>query len=135
MFSPHVTLTLSGGCVYEFWQCSNGYGLARLHDEKDKLQSLPGVHLGREDLRDIRLIRDREISETRHTAQGTLLIYQDFANYKASLRATSVTPHSSDRGASEDSLERTPASLEAQYPQTFKYNGPDLESCVDWSGI
>jgi hypothetical protein len=34
LYSPLMSCLFYGGCVYEFWQSANGYGLVGTHEEK-----------------------------------------------------------------------------------------------------
>ncbi|KAK3697732.1 hypothetical protein LTR37_017314 [Vermiconidia calcicola] len=142
LYSPQMTRVFSGGFVYKFWHGANPYGLVGTLPAREE-----GVTPGEVQQPDR---RDAYVAETRQTAQGTLRIFQDFMNYKASLEATKDIQPNNDRAVThalnsdlvessglahvfvnrcsitprEDLVEETPA-----------YVGQVPESCVDWVKI
>lgn len=137
-YSTQMTRVFSGGCVYESWHNSNGYGLAKMltRREEESLayrQSTEGLTPERQTLTDLRRLYGREVVETRQTAWGTLLVLKDFANYKASLVATREVPPNVDRTytSNEETLERPPSLLQMTYPWAFA----EENEVPDWAGI
>jgi hypothetical protein len=117
LFSPKMTDLFSGGCVYELWQGPNAFGLALLK-RKDPSNRQDRAQPGR-------------IAETRESDSGTLLLFEDFFNYKARLESVTEVPVGVGDGpiASGETAEASGVSsedfLEIRVP----------ESCVDWSAI
>ncbi len=76
--SPGMSRVFSGGCVYEFWQSANGYGLVEILGQ-DTDTRMAAYRQAPDD--------PSKVSERRETDQGVLLVYVDFANYKKNLAA------------------------------------------------
>lgn len=121
LYSNPMTRVFSGGCVYEFIDSTNDYGLVAMPgtDEKRWFQEYRG--------------NEKQVSEVRPTDQGNLYVYHDFVNYKAALaEPTGYDP-------SWDIMERQAA--ERQYTDTSQmawpwdtqYRMPD--TCIDWDNI
>lgn len=70
LYSSLMSHIFSGGCVYEFWQNANGYGLVEMLKHQGDKQT---THT------------ESTIYERQETDRGTLLILRDFVNYKARL--------------------------------------------------
>ncbi|THW03902.1 hypothetical protein D6D26_03134 [Aureobasidium pullulans] len=121
LYSDPMTRVFSGGCVYDFAESPNGYGLV----------ALPGTDetgwFGKSD------IVETHGSETRDTDAGKLYILHDFGNYKAAL--AEPTSHNSswstmeleavERHNVDTSLMSWPWGSEPQMPET----------CIDWDNI
>ena len=108
----------SGGCVYQFWQGSNCYGLAQFEPKAATYDRRNTPKAGK-------------VAEKRESDLGTLLLFEDFVNYKAQLaalpqRATSVNERSKEQ-----------KNMEAHGPTSwnFEIEGAVPESCVDWLAI
>jgi len=116
-----MTRVFSGGCLYDFAEGPNGYGLV----------ALPGTDetgwFGKSD------IVETHGAETRNTDAGKLYILYDFGNYKAAL--AEPTSHNSswstmeleavERHNVDTSLMSWPWGSELQMPET----------CIDWDNI
>lgn len=118
LFSPEMMKIFSGGCVYEMWHGPNQYGLAQM--------VAPGSSE----------VDSKSIREQRETQIGTLLLYEDFGNYKAALAATQevqrvVSPDIVGR----DEEVRTGEGHQDQKQQVLDIPGAIPESCVDWDAI
>ena len=114
----------SGGCVYEFWQGPNRYGLVEMRKQKtDTRKSY------QQDSRN-----HNKVVEIRETDHGLLLIYHDFANYKANLAITEGLEadwHRDNALASgEDNLGGNIDMERMNWPWEPIFQEP--ESCVDW---
>ena len=107
----------SGGCVYEFWQGGNNYGLVKLQTSRDG----PATAGDREPPHEIR-----------QTDQGTLLISNEFEQYKAKLHSTKdvdVSPPSSAPTESEGY--GVPADVQSR----FEAGGKIPDTCIDWAQL
>jgi hypothetical protein len=117
LYSPKMTDLFSGGCVYELWQGPNAFGLALL-EHKNPSNKRNRAKPGR-------------IAETRENDSGTLLLFEDFFNYKAMLASVAEVPTGVDDGPT--------ARREAAEAPSLASEGFDgmtvPESCVDWSTI
>lgn len=118
LYSPEMTDVFSGGCVYQFWQGSNSYGLAQFEHNAITYDRRNTPEAGK-------------VAEKRDSDLGTLLLFEDFVNYKAQLaalpqRATSVNERSKEQ-----------KNMEAHGPTSwnFEIEGAVPESCVDWLAI
>jgi hypothetical protein len=109
----------SGGCVYEFWQGSNAYGLAMLERKIDThdVRNMP---------------RAGKVVEKRESHLGTTLLFEDFMNYKAQLAALPQFPASGDV-SSVAKQEMVDASSPTSW--AFPIEGTVPESCLVWSAI
>lgn len=121
LYSDPMTKVFSGGCVYEFADGGNKYGLA----------AMPGSDEGRW-FGPFRLA-EKKVIETRETDQGNLYIYHDFANYKAALAEPT------DYDPSWDIMERQSAerhntdTTQMTWPWDPEYQVP--ATCIDWENI
>ena len=122
LYSPQMTKIFSGGCVYEFWYRTNGYGLVHMRPSTDDSTSA-----------DPALILDH----TRQTDQGTLLVFKDFENYKARLHATRETEPISDGAETgkEDATMAARDQSQTSLQHTLTDIGQIPESCVNWTEI
>ena len=118
LYSPEMTRVFSGGCVYELWHGANRYGLVGMLPAREE-----GITPGKVRQRDR---NDAYVAETRQTDQGTLRIFQDFMNYKASLEATKDIQPNNDRAMT---------GREGLVKGTTQDVGQVPESCVDWLKI
>jgi hypothetical protein len=118
-----MSRVFSGGCVYEFWQGANRYGLVEMRDQKTETR--PATYRQAPD-------DQNKVNETRESDQGLLLIYHDFANYKANLAATKGVEAEWNRiSADSEAIERGDGSLrQTSWPWEPEFHEP--ESCVDW---
>lgn len=116
-----MTRVFSGGCVYEFIDSPNNYGLAAMPgaDEERWFQEFRG--------------NEKKVVEVRPTDQGNLYIYHDFANYKAALAEPT------DNNPSWDNMERRVAerqnidTSQMTWPWDPRYQMP--ATCIDWDNI
>ncbi|KAG9603021.1 putative cytochrome P450, partial [Aureobasidium melanogenum] len=121
LYSDPMTKVFSGGCVYEFADGNNNYGLA----------AIPGSDEGKW-FGTFRLA-EKKVIETRETDQGNLYIYHDFANYKAALA------ESTDYDPSWDTMERqvverhNTGMTQMTWPWDPEYQMP--ATCMDWDNI
>lgn len=118
LYSPSMTKIFSGGCAYELWQGHNTFGLALLErNDASSRRSVP---------------RTGRVAERRENESGTLLLFEDFMNYKA--RLAEVLSNS----ASLDKLPKTRQAVVdvlAASSEDVEIEGKIPESCVDWSII
>lgn len=111
----------SGGCVYDFLDSANAYGLVAM-DSNDKRWF------------QMRTDVDGKIIETRETDAGNVYIYQDFANYKAAL-AESADNHNPSWDAMEREAEER-HNIDVT-ERTWSW-GPEYQipaTCIDWDNI
>lgn len=93
LYSLQMSQVFSGGCAYEFWEDSNGYGLVELVDQEHD-HTLPAWLV--EQRREKALARagtTQKTAERRQTERGALSIFHDFVNYKTNLDATRDIEH------------------------------------------
>lgn len=124
LYSPHMSRVFSGGCVYQFWQAANRYGLVEMRERdtegKFKIHR-PVPRVG------------KKVAEKRETSPGLLLIYHDFVNYKTELAAArdveaNWTPEN------EEETERGRMNMtQLSWPWEPGFQEPD--SCVDWMEV
>jgi hypothetical protein len=119
IYSPEMTEIFSGGCVYQFWQGSNNYGLALFEPDAATYDRRNTPKAGK-------------VAEKRESDIGNVLLFEDFKNYKAQLAVLPRMP----TGVNERSAEQQNM-VEAQSPKSwnFEIEGEVPESCVDWSAI
>lgn len=114
--------------MYEFWQHANGYGLAKLLNEQEEaaladqrpFEERPPMWSS---LGSVEKIHGGKVAETRKTELGTLLLYEDFVNYKAILEAT--------REIAPNTRETTSVVVPERLPLAFDGVGEIPETCVD----
>ena len=116
----------SGGCVYEFWQGSNGYGLVEMLNRETGTK----MKAYQQDPDD-----EKKVIEKRETDQGLLLIYQDFAKYKAKLVAARCVETNWDRGDRnyEGDGGGNVDMMQMSWPWEPECQEP--ESCINWGKI
>lgn len=118
-----MSRVFSGGCVYEFWQSANGYGLVEMLGQKTDTR-LAAYQQAPAD--------QNKMIEKRETDQGLLLIYHDFANYRANLAAAGRAEADQDCGLVE--LERKERrsvdKTQMCWPCEPEFHEP--ASCVAW---
>lgn len=107
----------AGGCLYEFWQSSNGYGLVEMVGKETDTR-LAAYQQAPDDR--------NKVKERRETKQGVLLAYHDFANHKRNL--AEVEEVEADLGHT-----LTQQRGQERWPWEPEYNQP--ESCVDWGRL
>jgi hypothetical protein len=118
-----MTAIFSGGCIYEFWQNANGYGLAQM--ERNAAQTKRYALVPR--------VNPVKVAETRQTEWGTLLLLEDFMNYKTRLHETRGFLTGTDRSSIVYE-----AAVEGRSGTSFgksTMEGTIPESCVDWVGL
>lgn len=119
LYSPEMTEVFSGGCVYQFWQGPNNYGLASFEPDAATYDRRKTFKTGK-------------VAEKRESDLGTVLLFEDFMNYKAQLAALPQMP------TSEDNPQATKQNAVAASTSTswaFEIESAVPESCVDWSVI
>ena len=128
LYSPQMSQVFSGGCVYEFWHHANGYGLVEMHKQREiPKSSAYQLPLSRAD-------DPSKVIEKRETEQGLLLIFHDFANYKAKLAATLDVESGWDRGLVElEVAHKRSVDTQMSWPWEPEFHEP--ESCVDWAKL
>ncbi|KAK1913200.1 hypothetical protein P3342_005136 [Pyrenophora teres f. teres] len=121
LYSPPMSRVFSGGCVYEFWQSTNGYGLVEMlrHGSDNQVPAL------RKNPHD-----ESKISERREIYGGMLLIFKDFVNYKTKLAEVSSVEVGVVIEAAEREGEQVQTDTKASGPWQAKFRM--LETCVDW---
>nr|POE72918.1 1,3-beta-glucanosyltransferase pga4 [Quercus suber] len=128
LYSAPMTRTFSGGCVYEFWRAANGYGLVEMLPSKMNTRSA-AYRAAMARAKDQNLVLEK-----RETEEGTLLVYHDFANYKARLEATEDVESTWAQGHPNAGVE----SQDIGVTQTSRLQSPQLDvpdTCVDWDRI
>ncbi|KAH0402784.1 glycolipid anchored surface protein GAS1, partial [Aureobasidium melanogenum] len=121
LYSDPMTRVFSGGCVYEFTDNPNDFGLVATPgtDEERWFQVFGG--------------NQEKVVEVRQTDQGNLYIYHDFANYKAALAEPT------DYDPSWDIMERQSAEryntdpTQMTWPWDPEYQVP--ATCIDWDNM
>lgn len=115
LFSSQMTEVFSGGCVYEFWQGGNCYGLVKIPSSRDSAvgRVIPSHH-------------------TRDTELGQLLIFDDFENYKNKLRAIQSIEVNTQQ---HTPLENDSANVAEAARLRFERDGQIPESCVNWNRL
>ncbi|KAL7773253.1 hypothetical protein CFE70_003217 [Pyrenophora teres f. teres 0-1] len=121
LYSPAMSRVFSGGCVYEFWQSTNGYGLVEMLRHGSDNQ-VPAYRQNPDD--------ESKISERREIHGGMLLIFKDFVNYKTKLAEVSSVEVEVVIEAAEREGEQVQTDTKASGPWQAKFRM--LESCVDW---
>jgi len=124
-----MSRVFSGGCVYEFWQSANNYGLVELVEPKPEEQSDLEAKKRRKALR--RANDGNVVAEKRETGLGLILVYHDFVNYKNALAATRNIEREWEDG--ELGSGRPGNAAPMHWPWEPQYTEPD--SCVDWEQI
>jgi len=125
LYSPATTAVFSGGCVYEFWQGNNNYGLCSLEVDNPKV---PVGEFGNPSRRKA----SNAVAEIRQVDAGTLYIFKDFVNYKQRLAETM------DVVASADGAPEPAQGTENWKDSLFGHKPSDdvvPESCVDWTEV
>lgn len=106
----------SGGCVYEYEQEANNWGLVKIFPDRRDEIGLAGRH----ESHDLKLEH-----YTRETTLGTLYVFKEFDNYKARLAETKdVVPNAEWESVASQSNQSQPSQ---------QWTIP--ESCVDWAAI
>jgi hypothetical protein len=113
LFSPATCRVFSGGCVYEFWQGANGYGLVEMVER--------GKDAGDES----------RIYERRKRETGTVLVFRDFVEYKARLAEVGGVEGEDDGEVGGGGKEKG----ERSSMQSWQVELRVPESCVDWERI
>lgn len=105
--------------MYEFWQGANTYGLALLERKNPAF-----------DRRDTP--RPGKVVEKRESDLGTVLLFEDFMDYKTQLAALLRMPTNVNQRSAEQQK-----TSKAQSPTSwnFEIEGAVPGTCVDWSTI
>ncbi|CAD0110411.1 unnamed protein product, partial [Aureobasidium uvarum] len=121
LYSDPMSRIFSGGCIYEFTDSANGYGLVAMPEAVDSRCFR------------IRTDAEKNVMETRTTDQGEIYIYHDFANYKAALA------QSAQNDPSWDIMERQAAErIDVDVTQGTWPWGPEFQmpaTCIDWDNV
>ena len=111
-----MTEVFSGGCVYEFWQGSNCYGLAQLEPSSANYDRRNTPIAGK-------------VAEKRESDLGTVLLFEDFMNYKTQLAALPQLSTSKNERMTEQ--QKTVEAQSMMSPES-DIEGEVPESCMDW---
>ncbi|KAF4547506.1 1,3-beta-glucanosyltransferase PGA4-like protein [Elsinoe fawcettii] len=128
IYSAPMTDVFTGGCVYEFWQAINLYGLVELMPkEGDTRSARRRKVIAKMDVK-------TKVAEKREREDGTLLIYHDFVNYKNMLAAVDQRPDvdRQDEWVLVSRNQSEPGSAD-KWPWEPKYSEPP--SCMNWDEI
>ena len=128
LYSRNMKRVFSGGCAYEFWQGKNAYGLAELLERgKDNRRLAQRQNHDKQD-------DEGKVAERRETERGTLLVFQDFVNYKTKLAEVGeVGVETGVDEAATRGLEYGESGAEGSGEWQIGLSVP--ESCVDWGEI
>jgi hypothetical protein len=124
-----MSRVFSGGCVYEFWQSANNYGLVELMEPKPEDQNEFEATKRRRALQ--RANDESLVAEKRETEQGLVLVYHDFVNYKEALAATQNIEREWEDG--ELGSGGNGDAMQMNWSWEPQFTEPD--SCVDWEQI
>ncbi|KAG9845528.1 glycolipid anchored surface protein GAS1, partial [Aureobasidium melanogenum] len=121
LYSDPMTRVFSGGCVYEFTDNANNFGLAAMPgaDEEWWFQKFRG--------------NQKKVIEVRQTDQGNLYIYHDFASYKAALAEPTDYDPSWDIMERQAAERHNTATTQMTWPWDPEYQMP--ATCIDWDNI
>nr|POE86655.1 1,3-beta-glucanosyltransferase gel2 [Quercus suber]POE87642.1 1,3-beta-glucanosyltransferase gel2 [Quercus suber] len=125
LYSAPMNQTFSGGCVYEFWQARNGFGLVEMLPDSGPSARRAATNRAND---------QHKVYEKRETSEGTLLIYHDFANYKAGLEATREVESTWNHDQAHATTEPREIDITTRGPlRARRFEVPD--SCIDWDEI
>ncbi|KAF1933079.1 glycoside hydrolase family 72 protein [Didymella exigua CBS 183.55] len=144
LYSPQMSQVFSGGCAYDFWESSNGYGLVELVNQEQP-RTTPAWAVEQDDETPLARADDPEkTAEKRQTERGPLSIYHDFVNFKAKLDATRHIEHdwegdimereATERGSVDVSQMNWPWEPENQIPDTV-VDWVETEDLVNGRGL
>ena len=88
LYSPEMSQVFSGGCAYEFWNSSNGYGLVELVGQEQARTTPAWAVEQRRDKAIERSDNPSKTAEKRETERGTVSVFHDSVNYRDNLNAT-----------------------------------------------
>jgi len=129
LYSENMKRVFSGGCAYEFWQGKNAYGLVELL-EHGKHKRHPVYSQNHNHDHD----DEGKVAERRETDRGTLLVFQDFVNYKTKLAEVGeVGMETGAGGVTTREGEKGEFGTEDGGEWQVRLSMP--ESCVDWGEI
>ncbi|KAH0363540.1 glycolipid anchored surface protein GAS1, partial [Aureobasidium melanogenum] len=119
-FHP-MTRVFSGGCVYDFTDTPNNFGLVAMPgaDQEWWFQKFRG--------------NEKKVNEVRQTDQGNLYIYHDFVNYKAALAGPIGYDPSWDTMESQAAERHKIDTTQMTWPWDPQYQMP--ATCIDWDNI
>lgn len=133
LYSPPVSNILSGLCVYQFYELSNGYGLVRkFRRDRDTRWAAQREALAQSD-------DPTKVIRTHEVGVETLLVYHDFNNLKTKLASILTLENDLDDDHTGDiDLHRTGDKghvelTQKRWPWEPQYSEP--EDCVDWTII
>ncbi|KAF3051033.1 hypothetical protein E8E11_008109 [Didymella keratinophila] len=135
LYSPAMSQVFSGGCVYEFWEGLNAYGLVELVDQ-EHARSTPAWAVEKRRERALARADDpKKTAEKRQTERGPISIFYDFANYKANLDKTRDIDHvwEGDVNESEAAARGNVDTSQRQWPWEPENQIPD--TVADWMQI
>jgi hypothetical protein len=121
LYAPAMSRVFSGGCAYEFWQSTNGYGLVEML-EYGSNKRMPAYMQDPD--------AESKVAERRETDRGTLLIFNDFANYKMKLAEIDTIEAAPGSESIKEKDELGEANTGVSGPWQPGFSVP--ESCVDW---
>ncbi|KAK6000292.1 hypothetical protein QM012_003924 [Aureobasidium pullulans] len=121
LYSDPMTRVFSGGCIYEFADSANNYGLVAMpgSDETRWFQKFRNT--------------EKKVFETRTTDQGNFYIYHDFANYRAALAGTTEYDPSWDVMERQAADRRKTNTAQMTWPWDPRYEMPG--TCIDWDNV
>lgn len=124
LFSPSVEQILSGVCVYQFYELANGYGLVRMveHD-----------NYHRRDQALTQAADPSKVIERRETGCGSVLIFHDFANFKAKLQPIRKLENDKVQDAAITVMSPVAKPMHKMWPWEPEHREPG--SCVDWHTV
>jgi hypothetical protein len=135
LYSSQMSQVFSGGCVYEFWQGPNNYGLVELINQDQGRDTPAWAAEQRREKALARANNARKTAEKRQTERGPLSIFHDFVNYKTNLDATRGIEHNWEGDVMErEAAERGNVDLsQRHWPWEPENRVPD--SVVNWAEI
>ncbi|KEQ63463.1 glycolipid anchored surface protein GAS1 [Aureobasidium melanogenum CBS 110374] len=121
LYSDPMTRVFSGGCVYDFTDTPNNFGLVAMPgaDKERWFQNFRG--------------NEKKVNEVRQTDQGNLYIYHDFVNYKKALAEPTGYDPSWDIMESQAVERHNIDTTQMTWPWDPRYQMP--ATCIDWDSI
>ncbi|KAH0279238.1 glycolipid anchored surface protein GAS1, partial [Aureobasidium melanogenum] len=121
LYSDPMTRVFSGGCVYDFTDTPNNFGLVAMPgaDGERWFQNFRG--------------NQKKVNEVRQTDQGNLYIYHDFVNYKKALAGPTGYDPSWDIMESQAVERHNIHTTQMTWPWEPQYQMP--ATCIDWDNI
>ncbi|KAK4631103.1 hypothetical protein CLAFUR4_03755 [Fulvia fulva] len=131
IYSPPMLYRFSGGCVYEFFQSVNEYGLVEFCSSE---------HIATEALRRATEERRKDVVETRSRTGGEIMVYRDFVNLMERLAAAAqdvadapAVGEVGELGSTSVAGASDPPTAHTAWPWEPEHAEP--KSCVDWAAV